>query len=270
MLTPEERIRQVTSKIRRAKEHVAEAERRILAFVASKPIGVTAKRNPQTRQLIYSVSRCDEIPESLALVAGDAIQNLVSALDHLAFQLVCKDTGDKPPRPKKVYFPIGEGASGYEALIGNRMQGARRPTIEAIAALNPYRGGNDLFWMLQSLNNVDKHRTLLLVGSTTTGVGLAQLLTAPPGMFPEGVATDLRKQLAGIFLRPSDRGFPLKEGFELHIGAVDEEPNANHEFRFEVALNEPGIVEGRPLLPTLRQLTTLVDDVVTTLSPLLA
>ncbi len=72
-----------------------------------------------------------------------------------------------------------------------------------------------------------------------------------------------------VFLIPADRGFPLKEGFELFIGAVDEKPNPKQQFRFEVALSEPGIIEGKPLLETIHQLTALVEGIATALRPLL-
>ena len=69
-----------------------------------------------------------------------------------------------------------------------------------------------------------------------------------------------------LFLRPADSGFPLKEGFELFIGAVGEEPNPHQQFGFNVALNEPGIIEGAPLLETLHQLKTLVERIVAALA----
>jgi hypothetical protein len=71
------------------------------------------------------------------------------------------------------------------------------------------------------------------------------------------------------FLMPADKGFPLKPGFELYTGGPDEEPDPNQQFRFDVALSEPGIVEGKPLVETLHQLTTLVESIVTALAPLL-
>lgn len=45
------------------------------------------------------------------------------------------------------------------------MNGARQETFEAIDALKPYKGGNDPLWMLYRLNNIEKHRLLITVGS---------------------------------------------------------------------------------------------------------
>jgi hypothetical protein len=68
---------------------------------------------------------------------------------------------------------------------------------------------------------------------------------------------------------PADKGFPLKPGFELYIGAPGEEPDPKQQFRFDVAISEPGIVESKSLLQTLHQLTTLVEGIVAALIPLL-
>src|SRR5438132_1974857 len=115
MPTVDERLKQVTLKIKRAKEHVADVEAQLRAFLDTHPYGIKTKGNPDTRQLIYYVSCVHPIPDSVPLVAGDAIQNLMSALDHLAYQVVCSDTGDNPPNSNWIYFPIADDAAKYEA-----------------------------------------------------------------------------------------------------------------------------------------------------------
>src|SRR5437879_3770122 len=99
MQTVDERLRHVTLKVKRAKEHVADLQVQTDAFLKTNPYQVGTKRNPDTRQLIYYVTTVAPTPDCLPLLAGDAIQNLMSALDHLAYQLVCSDTGDNPPNP---------------------------------------------------------------------------------------------------------------------------------------------------------------------------
>ena len=85
------------------------------------------------------------------------------------------------------------------------------------------------------------------------------------GVFPAEAVGTFKSM--NIFINPADKGFPLTEGFELYVGAVGEEPNPKQQFRFDVVLNEPGIVDGKPLLETINRLTILVDDVVTALAP---
>lgn len=95
MPTVDERLRHVTLKVKRAKEHASHLDAQVSAFLNTNPYTVGAKRNPDTRQLIYYVTGVETTPDCLPLLAGDAIQNLMSALGHLAYQLVCSDTGDR-------------------------------------------------------------------------------------------------------------------------------------------------------------------------------
>ena len=71
MPTVDERFRQVTLKIKRAKEHVADLDVQLRAFFDTRPYRVATKRNPQTRHLIYYVSCAHPIPESIHLSGGD-------------------------------------------------------------------------------------------------------------------------------------------------------------------------------------------------------
>lgn len=266
MPTADDRLKQVSLKVERAKEHGTDLQKELRAFLERGPYKVGAKHDPKTRKLIYYVTSAEPIPDCLPLIAGDAIQNLMSALDHLAYQMVCNDTGDNPPNPSRIYFPVFDDATKYEMKKRGKMEGARKETFDAIDALKPYKGGNDLLWALYRLNNIEKHRLLLTVGSQAAGINLGQLMTGYlGGTFPaEAVAAF---ESMSVFLNPTDKGFPLTAGFELYIGAADEEPNAKQQFRFDVALSEPGIIDGKPLLETVNQFTALVDGVVTALTP---
>ena len=262
MPTIAERNRQVTLKVERAKSHINDLDREIRAFLDTKPYAIETKRNPQTRQLIYYVSRVKPIPESLSLIAGDAIQNLVSALDHLAYQIVGSDTGDKYPTPNRIYFPIADDAKEYEAIKAKKMKGADKATLDAIDTLKPYKGGNDSLWMLARLNNIDKHRLLITVGSTFRSVNLgARILREVNKEMPDGQ----RIEGFDLWIKPADSLFPLKRGDELFIDAPDSEPNDKMQFRFDVALYEPQIVEAQSILEALHQLTALVESIVATL-----
>lgn len=238
------------------------------AYLETIPYKVGMKRDTQTRKPIYYVTSADPVPDDIALIAGDAVQNLMGTLDHLAYQLVCKDTADNPPNPNWIYFPVADDLASYEAKKLGKMRGIGAAAVQAIDALRPFRGGNDGLWTLYRLNNVEKHRMLLAVGSQAAGIHLGQLVAMhlPPAF---GDAARGALESMGAFLNPADKGFPLAAGFELYIGTVDEAPNPKLTFKFAVALNEPGIVEGRPLLETVSSLTAEVERVVKDLAPLL-
>jgi hypothetical protein len=252
---------QITLKIKRAKDHVADLDREIRRFLESNPYKVATKRDPATRKLIYYVSSVQCTPDRLPLIAGDAVQNLMSALDHLAYQLVLSDTNGSPPNPSWIYFPIADDAAKYEAKKQGKMQGADQKTFDAIDALKPYKGGNDLLWILYRLNNIEKHRLLITVGSMYQSMDIGA-----------DMSQRMRKAFPGIqfptmsaFFGVKDGLFPLKDGDVLFIGAPDDEVNKDMKFAFNIALNEPGIIEGKPLLETLHQLTALVEGIVTAL-----
>jgi hypothetical protein len=268
MPTVDERLKHVTLKVKRAYEHISAFEQQLRTFLESGPYKVGGKRDPDTRKLIYYVESAEPIPDCIPLIAGDAIQNLVSALDHLAYQLVCSDTGDNPPNPRGIYFPVADDSVKYEANKRRRMEGASRQTFDAVDALKPYKGGNDAIWALHQLNNIEKHRLLLTVGSEAGGINLVQLMAGHlSGTFPPEAVGAFESM--NVFLNPADKGFPLKVGFELYIGAVDEKPNPKQQFRFDVALCEPGVIDGKPMLETITQFAKLVDDIVAALTPLL-
>lgn len=266
MPTVDERLKHVTLKIKRAREHITELDRQLCAFFDSGPYKVGTKRDSQNRKLIYYVVSAQPSPDCPPLVAGDAIQNLMSALAELACQIVCSDTGDKPPNPNWIYFPIADDIAKYEAKKHGKMAGASQEAFYAIDALQPYKGGNDSLWVLYRLNNIEKHRLLLTVGPHAAGIHLGQLMAHQfRGFFPTEAATALESM--NVFLNPADKGFPLKAGFELYIGAVDEQPNPKQQFRFEIALSEPGIIDGKSVLDTVNQFAVIVESIVTILTP---
>lgn len=254
---------QITSKVKRAKEHIADLGREIRRFLDTNPYKVGAKRDPQSRRLIYYVSSVEPTPGSLSLIAGDAIQNLMSALDHLAYQLILADTGGNPPNPHWIYFPVADDATKYDTKKHGKMEGARQDTLDAIDAIKPYKGGNDLLWSLYRLNNIEKHRLLITVGSMFQSVNLgAHMHSIMERMHP-----DIALPAIELFVKPADKLFPLKVGDELFVGAPDEEVNAKMQFRFDVALSEPKIIEPESLLETVQQMANLVDGIISTFAP---
>ncbi len=268
MSTAADRIRHVSLKIERARAHAGALRKAVDEFFDTTPFKVGSKHDPATRKLVYFVAEAQAAPNDLALIAGDAIQNLSTALDHLAYQLVCKDTGDAPPNPRGIYFPIADDQARYDASKANKLCGASAQTVARIDAVRPYKGGNDALWRLGRLNNIEKHRLLFTVGSQAAGIHLGQLMAAT---LAQVMPMDAVAAFEGmdLYLNPAEKGFPLQPGFELYIGQVDEAPNPKQQFRFQLVLNEPGIAEGTPLIETIEEALQAVEAVAADLSSLL-
>lgn len=244
------------TKIKRAKSHIQNFETARASFFGHDPYVVGTQRDPETRQLIYYVVSVEDVPPLLSSIVGDAIQNLRTALDYLAYQLVVVGTGSEPS--DRVYFPIFNSEKEYEAKKLGKIKGASEDAIKAIDSLKPYKGGNDLLWQIDKLNIVDKHRLLLTVGSAFCSVDLgAHMSQMMQSAFP-----DRDFPTIPLFVRPADKLCPLKAGDILLVDAPDAKPNKNMKFAFDIALSEPGIIQSESLLETLNDMANLVETII--------
>jgi hypothetical protein len=137
--------------------------------------------------------------------------------------------------------------------------------IHAIDATKPYKGGNDALWRLNRLNNIDKHRLLITAGGRYQSLNI--------GAFISGLMSKAMPHLPtakiDVWFGVNDNLFPLKQGDELFADVPDAEPTEDMQFSFSVAFGEPGIIEGKPILPEIKQLADLVDNLILSFKPLL-
>lgn len=262
-MTADERMALIRAKSERAEKHVRELEAELRAFLDSRPYVVGAKREPRTGQLVYYVVSVRETPVTIPLIIGDVLQCLRSSLDHLAYQLLL--VAGRPPDDPDVRFPVGRHLQAYQSQRGRMAGRIRQDAIDAIDAVEPYAGGKGaLLWTLHDLNNVDKHRTILTAGAALESADLGRhlvnqmrkLVTSSGRPFPDSLEMPL-------FIRPADKGFPLRAGYELLVLGPEDEPDDKQQFRFEVAFAESAVVEGKPVGPTLREMASLIKAVVT-------
>ncbi len=131
--------------------------------------------------------------------------------------------------------------------------------------LQVQHGTSNDFWRLHELNNIDKHRLLVTVGASFRSVNVGAIASA---MLEKMMGRAM--PILDAFLRPANNLCPLKVGDELFIDAADAEPNDKMQFRFDIALNEPGVVEGKPLLEIIQHFSDLVSNTVPLFKPCLA
>jgi hypothetical protein len=115
-----------------------------------------------------------------------------------------------------------------------------------------------------TLNNIDKHRLLVTVASSFKSVNLG------------ACASELMRQVLGdhipvidVHTKDADNLCPLEAGDELFIDAADTKMHKKMDCRFNIALNEPEIVDGKPLLQTIQHLADLVAGMVAGFRPFL-
>jgi hypothetical protein len=261
-MTAHDRLDLIAVKVERAQEHLASLSAEVQLYLESKPYAVSAKRDPESRRLIYFVASVRPTPQRLSALLGDTIHNLRSALDHLVYQIVWVGTGKSPS--SHVYFPIADDRTKYLEQRRRQLKGAQPAAVATLDALNPYKGGNDELWQLHKLNNVDKHRVLITAGSAfqsvNIGAHMGREMRKHLALSPMGEKFS-EMPLLDLFIRPADRMFPLKADDELFIDGPDAELNDKLEFRFEVAFGEPGVAFGVPIVETLASLVKLVASI---------
>jgi hypothetical protein len=149
------------AKIKRAKKHIADLDTVIKSFDNSKPHRIDTKDDPQTGQKVFYLAETAEIPIDVALIAGDALHNMRSALDHLTMQLHLAGKFRPTIDVDKIEFPFWKDSAKYKAGFDGVIKGSVKGVKDAIDALKPYPGGNDDLWAIYHLDIIDKHRLLL-------------------------------------------------------------------------------------------------------------
>ncbi len=153
-------------KIERAKEHLENLEIKLREFQDSTPFRVTTYEVSQDSSFVI---RC-QIPiidTKLAVIAGDAMYNLRSALDHIAWQLALI----KAEKPfEHTAFPvIDENKPQKIKRLEDITRDIPTEAVSEIKGLQPYLKGtafrDDLLWKLDKLCNIDKHRVIPASGT---------------------------------------------------------------------------------------------------------
>jgi hypothetical protein len=164
--------------------------RQINSYLADRPFKLIVRKNPEAAELSFISKQDKPIPDSFALILGDAIHNLHSALDIALFGMI----GDKAKFPEKVSFPFAKRAESLDETIKNRQADlAGENVVRAIKFLKPYPTGNELLNGLHTLDITDKHKLIITVGLAS-----------------DYIADDLHR---------IDRGFPISGGGVLRLAA---------------------------------------------------
>lgn len=246
-----ERVSLIRQKVDRAKKHISDFEIARDRFLSEEPAGVASKFNPQTGEEEFYITHLPVPPIELGLIAGDAIHNLRTALDHLAYELV-RANGQSPNRGTA--FPIADNATLYQPMQARYAKGMSSNAISAIDATEPYgitepdSHGNKALWWLHRLDIADKHHALFI-----TLVGGTAMSFVVKGSVRDANFTIGNIGMAGIFK-------PLIEGKVFSVCQPELHQDVN--FTFDVTITEPGVIENKPLLLVLNTLCNTVDNLI--------
>jgi hypothetical protein len=186
-------------KIDRALEHIDALDASVKAWLGKNPYTVREETGPYVdsdghhitnlRRHALVLRMREPFPREWSALVGDAVHNLRSSLDHLAFALNAKGYAEAnngavlPESPSKAsQFPIiGHGdrkrrtsaATILNREARRRLQFAHPDALPLVKRVQPYLcaeltgGGATTFqrhplWLVSELDNTDKHRELVL------------------------------------------------------------------------------------------------------------
>src|ERR1700682_1942445 len=218
-----------------------------------------------TKERTYYLAEAREIDVEISSIIGDAVHNLRSALDHLAYRAMSITPGVTSKQLGKVNFPIAENAQKYNTETRTRIEGMRQDAIDAIDGIQPYGGGTgEIFWHLHSLDIIDKHRLLIVVGSTNRLHSMTPRQVAALKRNFLGMDLDAYTPAQDAILFQTESAniqFPLKTGDKLAV-IPESEVNKHMQFTFEIAFGEPQVLRGNPVIQTLHQMAHRIFHII--------
>jgi hypothetical protein len=253
---------EITAKHKRAQKHIYDLNVVLDSFTSSNPYGIGEETDIESGDITYYCSRVTDIPVDIALIFGDAVHNLRSTLDYLAWKMVERAGGTLDTHTS---FPIFDDAKGYASLMPGRVKGLGDLAIKALNRLQPYKGGNDRLWQLHQLDIRDKHRLLLAIDHSSFG---HMILNSQKNKLIDEVGGNPipdEKSIDSV-LKMNDVPFPLNVGYKL-MTIPAAYANVNVGFAVDVAINEIGVAEGHPLPMIMSMLSDEVSLVLNTLAP---
>jgi hypothetical protein len=160
----------VRFKIVRAQEHHDLLDQKVGAFLASKPYTTLIDVDEQTWEFRVRVDVHRETDPYWAVIIGDLVHNLRSALDHLAWALV-QVNGNKPT--KRTQFPIFTDQGEFEADGRRMIAGVSAEATALLESLQPYVRRNPAdhpLEVIRLLSNRDKHHLLYTTAFIPSGL----------------------------------------------------------------------------------------------------
>ena len=165
-------------------QHLHTLDLEIQDFMKRYPFRARCNHRDGTREFQVVVEEMPLLPPHWPLMAGDAIHNMRSALDHLIWNLIDKSIEKPNPQQSlKVAYPVclthGKywGSGDQFPKNGMRAQQAQWIGSDALAIVDgtqPYHMGNlaheHPLAVIAAYSNEDKHRNLVACGALATAV----------------------------------------------------------------------------------------------------
>jgi hypothetical protein len=237
-------------KVERAYEHISNIDSLLRDFVGSDFYDLTTYKHFDSGDNFLRCTIKSRLEESkYAVIIGDALHNLRSALDLLYFETVglCNGTSTKWTR-----FPVADTREQLVTRLNpalEKKQITRSVHNLILNVVKPYEAGNVSLWTLDDLNLTDKHELLIPV---------LKLMMLRDVRFEDEQHRPLPSLPSEFFL--GSPGITLVEGANgLNIAVKDKGRAAT-----DILLAKGLLVKIQPIIPTLRGIAEEVTNTIET------
>jgi hypothetical protein len=252
-------------KLKRARIHIAEIKSLLDQYNEPDPYEVRQEQDPQSGEIVASLVVKNPIPIALSPIVGDAIHNVRCALDFLICDLA-RDNGKIPN--ENGGFPLSQNnAERFKpGRVSKKIEGVCLRAERLIDLIKASEKFYRPLHILNRLDNIDKHNSIVLVAAATIKVTAK---VGVPGMFigPDGNLRILGPGPDGVPYMfdagtPSEfkRAFLSDEEVEIHRSPAGF--NEDIEITIDVAFGQGQIIVGEPVFATLESLADLVERII--------
>jgi hypothetical protein len=164
--------RSVELKFSRVGEHMVALDAAIKTFLSTEPYGARRVVERDGLEHIFYWTSYEPCPDRFGLIAGDAIHNLRSSLDHMVVALAIEGAKSSGKHLgwddlNSLQFPIVNKTLAFnEQVTRGRLRDVNAGATALIESVQPYNSKDpgapkrSLLAMLSYLDNSDKHRIL--------------------------------------------------------------------------------------------------------------
>lgn len=211
-------------KLQRAEKFISELECELNRYRQDEPLKASWVFDETPPQVRVDWKGISDLPGA---IVGDAVHNLRTSLDLMASELVrLQNRGDND-----VYFPFGRDAKNLEDQIKQKnFNKAGTDAVDLLRTFKPYRGGNEELRALHDLDIRDKHKALVLLGSS------------------------LNLQVSGTY--------------NVETLEADNPPIVKGDISY--VFPEPEAFKGRPVVETLKELVQLINGILEAFTSMVA
>jgi hypothetical protein len=261
-------LKSARAKLDRAVQQFAGLQDEFLRFIESKPYRVVCERDADADEWVIVQYPERDFPETWAVVLGEVLYDLRSALDHAIYELTILNCGTEldgtefPVFSDEARFRDKKKGTGEPTKISGlyRIRGLTKKTQAVIESLQPFSIKNApaghlcTVALLNEMSNIDKHRALHICRRRHSGNIWQPTRSMPFTGEVKLIVGGDANQRAELFRWPCS-------------GASPDEMGMNAEMHFDIAFDEGsavGFIEPQPIVlicnQLIRRVRTILDQ----------